>query len=145
MMCIQRAASLALTAPLTGLGDGRARKRAGFTLIEIVIVMTIIGALAAIAVPAYQNSVVRAKEAVLKEDLYAMRDAIDKFYSDNGVYPQSLAELVKQRYLRFIPVDPFTNSKDTWVEAHDELEAGVYDVKSRSVLISRNNEPYGEW
>lgn len=144
-MCIQRAASLALTTPLTGLGNGRVSKRAGFTLIEIVIVMTIIGALAAIAVPAYQISVVKAKEAVLKEDLYAMRDAIDKFYSDNGVYPQSLAELVKQRYLRFIPVDPFTNSKDTWVEAHDELEAGVYDVKSQSTLISRNNEPYGEW
>ena len=107
--------------------------------------MTIIGALAAIAVPAYQNSVVRAKEAVLKEDLHAMRDAIDKFYSDNGVYPEGLPELVKRRYLRFIPVDPFTNSKDTWVEAHDELEAGVYDVKSQSALISRDNVPYGEW
>ena len=144
-MCIQRAERPALTTPRTGLGNGRVSKSAGFTLIEIVIVMTIIGALAAIAVPAYQNSVVRAKEAVLKEDLYAMRDAIDKFYSDNGVYPTGISELVKQRYLRFIPVDPFTNSKDTWVEVHDELEPGVYDVKSRSALISRGNGPYGEW
>ncbi|MCR4287797.1 MAG: prepilin-type N-terminal cleavage/methylation domain-containing protein [Deltaproteobacteria bacterium] len=134
-----------MTTPLTGLGNGRASKSTGFTLIEVVIVMTIIGALAAIAVPAYQNSVVKAKEAVLKEDLYAMRDAIDKFYSDNGLYPEGLPELVKRRYLRFIPVDPFTNSKDTWVEVYDELEAGVYDVKSRSALISRGNGPYGEW
>ncbi len=107
--------------------------------------MTIIGALAAIAVPAYQGSVVRAKEAVLKEDLHAMRDAIDKFYSDNGVYPQGLPELVKRRYLRFIPVDPFTGSKDTWVEVQDELEGGVYDVKSRSALASAGNGPYDEW
>ncbi|MBI5237141.1 MAG: prepilin-type N-terminal cleavage/methylation domain-containing protein [Deltaproteobacteria bacterium] len=120
-------------------------KRAGFTLIELVIVMTIISVLATIAVPAYQNSVVKAKEAVLKEDLYAMRDAIDKFYSDNGVYPEGLSALVRKRYLRFIPVDPFTGSKDTWVEVYDKLEPGVYDVRSRSTLISRSNELYNEW
>lgn len=120
-------------------------KQEGFTLIELLFVITIIGILATIAVPMYQNSIIRAKEATLKDDLYHMRDAIDKYYADNGGYPLSLTALVDKKYIRALPEDPFTGSKDTWVIILAEEEQGVFDVKSGSELIGRNGTAYNEW
>src|SRR6185312_426091 len=88
--------------------------RSGFTLVELLVVMAIIAVLLTIATPRYFNSVERSKEAVLRQDLNVMRDAIDKFHGDTGSYPRDLAELVEKRYLRAIPVDPLTESSETW-------------------------------
>lgn len=116
----------------------------GFTLIEMMIVISIIGILAGIALPMYQKSVVRAREAVLKEDLYQMRDAIDKHFADHGRYPANLQELVEKKYLRAVPVDPLT-SDTKWVEVPDDDEPGVFDVKSASSGVGNNGVAYNEW
>jgi general secretion pathway protein G len=119
----------------------------GFTLIELLIVITIIGILLTIAQPTYKTSVRRAKETVLKENLFAMRSAIDQFYADNGSYPASLEDLVQKGYLRSIPKDPITNSNTTWVivPPPNPEETGVYDVKSGSNEISLSGTPYSDW
>ena len=138
----------------SGLSRGKASKAfgikpisgpSGFTLIELMIVIAIIGILATVAVPMFQHSVVRAKEATLKEDLYQMRDSIDKYYADNGEYPAALPSLVERKYIRGLPVDPFTGSRDTWVEVPYEEGPGVFDVKSGSVLAGSNGVPYSDW
>lgn len=128
------------------------RKNSGFTLIELLIVMSIIGILASIAVPNYQRSVIKAKEAVLMEDLYQMRRAIDAYFADHSKYPESLEALVEAKYLRGIPTDPFTNAQDTWEvvvptpTAEGEIaEGGVEDVHSGSDLVGLNGTPYREW
>lgn len=128
------------------------KNRRGFTLIELMIVMSIIGILAAIAVPSYLGKITKAREAVLEEDLYNFRSTIDQFSADHGKYPDSLQELVDKKYLRGIPVDPFTKSRDTWVvaappppEGGGEVKGAVYDVHSGSNLIGTNNIPYNEW
>jgi len=123
------------------------KKDSGFTLIELIIVMTIIGILLTIAQPTYKSSIVRAKETVLKENLFAMRSAIDQYYADNGVYPQSLDELVTKGYLRSIPKDPFTNSNTTWIIVAPPRpeETGIYDIKSGSNERSLTGVPYSEW
>lgn len=125
----------------------RKRESRGFTLIELIIVMTIIGILLTIAQPTYKNSIIRAKETVLKENLFAMRSAIDQFYADNGVYPQTLEELVAKGYLRSIPKDPFTNSNTTWIliPPPQPDEKGIYDVRSGSTERSLSGVPYSEW
>lgn len=116
----------------------------GFTLIELLVVISIIGILAGIAVPMYQKSVVRAKEAVLKEDLYQMRDAIDKHYADLESYPENLRDLVEKKYVRSVPIDPFTGRGD-WVEVPAGEESGIFDVKSSSSLQGSNGVAYSEW
>jgi general secretion pathway protein G len=124
----------------------------GFTLIELMIVMSLIVILASIGLAVYTNSVTRAKESVLKEDLFRMRDAIDQYYSDKGEYPTSLQDLVSQKYLRSIPVDPFTNSADTWREVPAEpdptnptAQPGLYDVRSGSELKALDGTNYSDW
>lgn len=123
------------------------KRKKGFTLIELIIVMTIIGILLTIAQPTYKSSIVRAKETVLKENLYAMRSAIDQYYADNGMYPSTLDELVVKGYLRSIPKDPITNSNTTWVlvSPPNPEETGVYDVRSGSNERSLSGMPYSEW
>lgn len=128
------------------------RNHRGFTLIELMIVMSIIGILLTIAVPSYKRSVIKARETVLMEDLYQMRRAIDAYFTDNNRYPDSLEELVNARYLRGIPRDPFTRQTDSWQVIPPEpgpegdlAEGGVFDVRSGSDLVGLNGVPYSEW
>jgi general secretion pathway protein G len=130
----------------------RAGTQAGFTLMELMIVMTLIVTLAGVGLSMYGNSVRRAKEATLKEDLFRMRDAIDQYYADKNKYPATLDALVSDKYLRAIPVDPFTSSAETWQTTMSELEAGnvatepgIYDVKSGSELSGMDGTPYANW
>ena len=124
----------------------------GFTLIELLIVVSLIMILASIGLAGYRNSVTSAKEAVLKEDLFRMRDAIDQYYADKSEYPAGLDDLVSSRYLREIPVDPFTRSRDTWQTILAEPDPnnptatiGIYDVKSGSEETALDGTKYAEW
>ncbi len=125
--------------------------QAGFTLIELMIVIAIIGILATIAQPSLQKTLVRAREAVLKDDLFQMRDAIDQFYADSGKYPDTLNDLVNgqnptKSYLRAIPKDPFTNAPD-WitVSPSESSEGGIFDVHSASPLVAMDGTTYNAW
>ncbi|HET7101080.1 MAG TPA: prepilin-type N-terminal cleavage/methylation domain-containing protein [Terriglobia bacterium] len=124
----------------------------GFTLIELISVMAIIAILASIAVPSYLSSMKAAKEAVLKEDLHVMRNAIDSYTMDKGKAPQSLDDLVQAGYLKSIPTDPITHSDQTWVtntsdtyESVDESEPGIDDVHSGSQETGSNGQLYSTW
>ncbi len=119
---------------------------------ELMIVMTLIVTLAGVGLSVYGNSVTRAKEATLKEDLFRMRDAIDQYYADKNAYPPALDALVTEKYLRAVPVDPFTFSADTWQTTMSEAspsnpsaEPGVYDVKSGSEQTALDGTLYADW
>ena len=131
---------------------GRSVADRGFTMVELLVVISIIVILAAMGMAQYRNSVIRAREAVLKEDLFRMRDAIDQYYADKMKYPSGLEDLVTDGYLRELPVDPFTNSKDTWQAVNAEpnvndttSQPGIYDVKSGSTETSMEGTPYSDW
>ena len=119
----------------------------GFTLIELLVVLAIIATLLMLAVPRYFSSVDKSKEAVLKENLYQMRDAISKYYGDKGKYPESLEALADEKYLRKVPRDPITDSAATWivVPPQDPQQSGVYDVRSGAPGNSSEGTPYAEW
>ncbi len=126
--------------------------RRGFTLLELMVVMALIVVLAAIGMASYRNAVTVAQEAVLKENLFRMRDAIDQYYADKQRYPASLQDLVSDGYMRAIPEDPMTQSADTWQTVLAEpdpnnplAEIGIYDVKSGSDRMSQSGQPYAEW
>lgn len=125
---------------------------AGFTLIELMIVISIITILLAIAIPNYQRSIVRAREARLRNDLYAIRSVIDQYTLDKQKAPQSLQDLVQAGYLRDIPTDPVTNSKETWrtvsedtLMAIDQSQPGIVDVHSGSSAVSTEGTAYSSW
>lgn len=124
-------------------------REGGFTLIELIVVLAILALLVSIAAPRYFAHVDRAKEAALKQDLSIMRDAIDKFYGDTGRYPTDLAEMVSQRYLRSVPVDPITESAGTWITLPPPPEAQakgeVYEVKSGAEGTAADGSEYREW
>lgn len=142
-------------------------KQDGFTIIELMIVLTIIAILTAIAIPNYQWAMIRAREAVLQENLYGIRSAIDQYYADQGKYPDKLEDLTNRKYLRAIPRDPFTKSNETWLTIPppadlppDTAETSslpantgvvalpqgmIYDVQSGSDLVGSNGTPYKEW
>ena len=126
----------------SGTGAGR-----GFTLIELLVVLAIIATLLAIVSPRYFRSIDYSKEVALKQSLAVMRDAIDKFYGDQGIYPESLDMLVEKRYLRAIPVDPVTESSTGWqvVAPSDSNLGKVYDVKSGAEGQSREGSRYKDW
>jgi general secretion pathway protein G len=121
-------------------------RRNGFTLIELMVVLTIIGLLLAIVVPDYMGRAKRAEEAALQQDLAVMRDALDKHFADAGKYPSTLDELVSKRYLRSIPKDPVAPSA-TWVVVPpaDPQKGGVYDVRSGAKGVGSNGMPYDHW
>lgn len=120
-------------------------RRRGLTLIEMSIVIAIMGIFITLATPGVERFVIRSREAVLKQDLMVMRQAIDAYYADHREYPESLEILVDKRYFRSIPVDPFTRSSETWVLVPTEEDSGVFDVHSGSDLIGLNEEPYNAW
>jgi general secretion pathway protein G len=119
----------------------------GFTLIELLVVMAIVALLLAIAAPRYLGSLDKSKETALRQTLSVMRDALDKFYGDNGKYPDSLDTLVSRRYLRSLPVDPMTGSNGTWTTvAPDDPEKGrIYDVHSGADGTGRDGTAFREW
>ena len=119
----------------------------GFTLIELLVVLAIIATLLTIALPRYFSSVEKSKEAVLRENLYVTRDAIGKYYSDKGKYPESLEALVTEKYLRSLPIDPLTESNTTWVvlPPEDPKKGAVYDVKSGAPGKAADGTPFADW
>ena len=119
----------------------------GFTLIELLVVLAVIATLLTLALPRYFASVDKSKEAVLKENLFQMRDAISKYYGDKGKYPEALDALAAEKYLRKVPVDPITESAATWivVPPADLQQGGVYDVRSGAPGHSSAGGPYAEW
>ena len=129
-----------------------ARRDSGWTLIELLIVISLVMILATLALTQYRGSILAAKEAALKSDLFLMRDAIDQYYADKGRYPESLQTLVSESYLRAVPKDPFTNSSDTWQTVNAEPEpgmtsttTGIYDVKSGYEGVASDGSRYGDW
>ena len=138
----------------------RSKSRAGFTLMELIIVVAVIGILATIALPALKDVPRRAAESVLKSNLHIFRDVIDQYHGDKGNYPPTLDALVEAGYLRAIPRDPITKSSDTWLVVYEEIDVeeppaetdipedqqpGIIDVHSGSQLLSLAGTPYSEW
>ncbi len=132
--------------------SGTRKQNAGFTLIELMIVMAIIGVLAVVAIPSFVGAIRQAKEAALKEDLHVMRAAIDSYTMDKQKAPQSLDDLVTEGYLRAIPEDPFTRAKDSWVTdssdslySVDQTDPGIDDVHSGSQELGTDGQSYSTW
>jgi general secretion pathway protein G len=130
---------------------GRHPLHGGFTLLELITVIMILGILAAVALPNYKAAILAAREATLTQDLFLFRDVIDQFYADKGRYPASLEEVKEQGYLRKIPADPMTGQPD-WEVVYAEpdpddptAQPGIYDVKSASTATSQRGTPYNEW
>lgn len=124
----------------------------GFTLFELLAVMMILAVLASIAVPSYKHSQIKARETVLAEDLFQMRRSIDAYFADHGSYPDNLEQLTRNKYLRAIPRDPFTQKDDSWTclppepaENGQLAQGSCFDVRSGSDLIGLNDIPYQDW
>ncbi|MCX7056774.1 MAG: prepilin-type N-terminal cleavage/methylation domain-containing protein [Proteobacteria bacterium] len=126
---------------------GNAPRCGGFTLIELIVVLTIIGTLLAIAVPRYFSSLEKSRETILRQDLSVMRDALDKYDADKGHFPETLEGLVTDKYLRSIPVDPYTKKADTWVvvQSDDVDSPGVKDVHSGAEGSAPDGSAYASW
>jgi general secretion pathway protein G len=131
------------------MGREQCRRQHGFTLIELIVVMAIVALLASIAAPRYFNSLQRSKETALLHSLTTMRDAIDQYAADKGRYPESLQELATARYLREVPEDPITTSRETWVELPPppdmQAAGGVWDLRSGASGRSADGRLYADW
>jgi len=131
----------------------RSRAEGGWTLIELMVVISLIMILSSIALASYRNSITHAKEAALRSDLMLMRDAIDQYYADKGKYPESLDALVSESYLRTVPKDPFTDSTTTWQTTEADAppgtvsttSPGIFEVKSGSQLNALDGSRYADW
>jgi general secretion pathway protein G len=127
------------------------KNRKGFTLLELMIVIAIIGILATLAQPMFKTAVLKSREAALKEDLFNIRNVMDQYYADNGKYPDSLNDLVDKGYMRSIPSDPFTGSNTSWrLDPYsggegEESAGGYWDVHSGSDQVGLNGKKYSEW
>ncbi len=131
--------------PSTRIGKVGRWNAKGFTLVEVMITVSIIGILATIAVPSYQSSSIKARETVLRQDLFTLRDLLDHHRADKGKYPPALDGLVTAGYLRALPKDPFTNSPSSWQQIVEPTEGGIFDVYSGSDLVGTNGTPYNQW
>ena len=125
---------------------------AGFTMIEMLIVVSMITIIAGMSMAQYKHGTTLAQEAALKEDLFRMREAIDQYYADKGQYPSDITALVSEGYLRQVPKDPFTRSTDTWQTVPAEpdpsnptAQPGIYDVKSGSEATAQDGTKYSDW
>jgi len=143
---LTRSGELRMTTPASN------RRRFGFTLIELMIVMAIIAVLMAVAIPIYSRSIARAKESVLKNNLFTLRTVIDEYNYDKQKAPQSLEDLVSDGYLRQVPIDPMTGTADTWkvimedaTNTVSQTEPGIFDVRSGSDKTSLEGNPYSDW
>jgi general secretion pathway protein G len=136
-----------MASPIVSGKSSRWRKSTGFTLIELLVVMAIIATLLSIATPRYFRSIDKSREAVLKQDLNTMRDALDKFYGDTGKYPATLEELVAKKYIRNIPEDPVTGNRTSWqiIPPADSGKGGVYDIRSGAQGNARDGTLFSEW
>jgi len=123
------------------------RRRYGFTLVELLVVMAIISILLTIAAPRYLGNVDKAKEAVLRQNLSLTRDALEKFKADTGKYPKALDELVERRYLRALPIDPIVDRSDRWITIPPpgNSDGEVFDIKSSATGMARDGTPYSSW
>ena len=133
---------------LATVNGNRHSPRRGFTLVEVMVVMAIVLTILSIAVPMYTTSMIRAKESVLKSNLFTMRSVIDHYTYDKEAPPQGLEDLVAEGYLRQVPIDPFTESSDSWEVITDvgpTGESGVFDIKSGSERIGLDGSAYNEW
>jgi len=130
-------------------GERERRQPDGFTIIELMTVVSIVGILATLAVPSYQSALLRARETALRHDLFTLRDLLDQHRADKGKYPPSLQTLMSAGYLRKMPVDPFTTSEVTWQEITEptvgSVEGEVVDVFSGSDRVGTNGIPYNQW
>ena len=147
----RRTRGAAAAARVAGRGIQR-RLEGGFTLVELLIVISLISILAAMGLVQYKNSVLSSREAVLRTDLFRMRDAIDQYYADKGKYPSGLDSLVSDGYMRKVPEDPMTKSAETWVTVPAEpdpsnpsSEPGIYDVKSGAQGTGLDGTNYADW
>jgi general secretion pathway protein G len=130
----------------------RKRSSSGFTMIELLVVVSVIVILATMAMSQHKTTVIRTREAVLSEDLYRVRDAIDQYYADKGEYPQALDSLVSDGYMRTLPKDPFTDSSDTWQTVPSDPDPnnptaapGIYNLHSGSDATALNGSKYSDW
>ena len=130
----------------------RTRRQGGFTLIELMIVISIIMILISTAIPIYQRSLIRAREAVLSQNIFTLRSVIDQYTLDKQKAPQSLDDIVQAGYLKQIPYDPITNSRDTWqtvqedvLQTVDQTQPGITDIHSGAPGVGSNGVPYAEW
>lgn len=130
---------------MTGKLTGKSGALRGFTLIELMTVLAIIALLLTIATPRYFNHLDRAREAALKQTLFVVRDALDKFHTDKGRSPVSLDELVSERYLRQRPTDPITERSDTWSVVTSSDDGGIEDLHSGAAGTGQDGTPYAEW
>ena len=127
------------------------RRHHGFTIVELTVVISLIVVLSTIALVGYRHAITRSREAVLKEDLFRMRDAIDQHYADKQRYPSTLETLVSEGYLRAVPLEPFTNSAETWLpilaelDPADPLAQGVFDVKTTYEGTALDGTAYADW
>ena len=121
--------------------------KAGFTLVEMLVVLAILALLLTLASPKYFSSIERAKEATLKQDLNTLRESIDKYYADNGRYPTTLDDLVDKKYIRDLPIDPITNSTETWqlLPPEPPLEGSIFDIKSGAEGLAKDGTRYADW
>ena len=128
-------------------GKKQAAASGGFTLIELLVVMMIIGTLLSIAVPRYFRTLAHARETVLRQDLAILREAIDKYYADLGQYPDTLATLADKRYVRSLPVDPYTKLADSWtlVQSDDPDHPGIKDIHSGASETAADGTPFASW
>lgn len=156
-MCIRKVSNWALMAYLMLTGKAGRNKninikanfsfKAGFTLVEMLVVLAILALLLTLASPKYFNSIDRAKDAALMQDLMTLRESIDKYYADNGRYPTALEDLVDKKYIRKLPIDPITESSETWLFTPPEppLEGDIFDIHSGAQGNAKDGTPYANW